>query len=241
VTPLLLSLVNALVAQGALTPAFFAETALGALVNAEIRHSNNRANVIACQIWENLVRKGSSGNGIEINAVLDLIDTENGYAAHAALRLMETLLRESPDRGALVFALVSASPTDKGFLTFVSEKVKKRDYETSRACAACTALIVLGANPVDMEVLADPRGHLVGALFDFLKVEDARLELLRALRAIFEFVQARGGEQWADIKQQWFEADGPEWMLEITQDDEGLAFVEFQDQFFAMLESDDED
>jgi hypothetical protein len=234
--PPLLSLVNALVASGAMSPSLFADTPLGMIVNRQIAAIDNRSTAVACEIWENLVHRGSSGRCVDVDAVLDVVDCERGRAVHAALRLVEALLRESTDLALFVASLVSDSPTNRGFQTFLSEKVKRRDFETFRACGACTALIVLAAGPADMDILALPEEGIVSQLFDFLEVEENRIPILEAVGVIFEFAHSRGGEQWAGIHQQWLMADGPEKMLELTQEEGGGQFVAFQDRFFEMLE-----
>jgi hypothetical protein len=208
-------------------------------VNAEIANGDDESKATACDIWRNLVRMGGTGHGVEINAVLDLIDTESGRAMHAAFGLMEALLRGAGDREGLVAALVCASPTEKGVQTFQAEEVWGRDFEALRGCAVCLSLIIEQAGPAEMEELAEP--ETVRALVQFLALEDEEmvLQVLGALDAVFVFARAAGEERWATVHQAWFEADGPETLLGLTQECDCPELANFQDRFCAMIESDD--
>lgn len=89
---LLLDLLNNLVMAELTNPAFFDEAAFRAFVNAEIVNGEDESDGAACDVWRNLVRLGGMGNGVEINRVLDLIDTESRMAMHAVFGSMEALL-----------------------------------------------------------------------------------------------------------------------------------------------------
>jgi hypothetical protein len=232
---LLLERLNNLIINSSLDPALFEDAKFAAFVNAELENGAAPSRVLACEIWENLIRCGASGHGIVLNSLLDVIDIQSGRAAHAALALMATMLRESADRAELVAALVSAHPTEKGFQTFLAKRVWARDFECRRGCAMCMALMAQGCGAQEMMELARPK--VVRNLVPFLELEDeeAMLAVLTALDSIFTFAQSAGEELWADVLNAWLQADGPERILEITQEFDAPEFAAFADRFCAML------
>jgi hypothetical protein len=210
---------NALIAQGALDPGFFLDTGLGRFVNRELVAGDDRSKVRACQIWESLIHRGGSARWVALDSLLDLVDCDRRPVAHAALKLMETMLRESPERQELVAELVSASVTEKGFATFLPKRAAERDFENLRDCGACTTLIVLGAGRRELEGLMDSEWKIVEVLVHCLAVDELRGDVLAALAVIFRFAEGIGGTTWTTIKRQWLDTDGPGKMLELEAED----------------------
>jgi hypothetical protein len=82
------------------------------------------------------------------------------------------------------------------------------------------------ASHADLDELASPA--VVDVLTRFLLVEDEAvlLQLLKALDTILQFAKEQENERWAEIHHQFFESDGRENLLVMTQEFQNQAFCD---------------
>jgi hypothetical protein len=88
-----LQMIGVLTKSGLLTPACFSELALGAFVNQKLCNGQVKERALACEVWTHLLEHGYTGEGVEIDDVLDVIDQDQTLAGHRAMRLIVALLR----------------------------------------------------------------------------------------------------------------------------------------------------
>jgi hypothetical protein len=202
-----------LLRNGSLSPDDFAEP-FGWFVNGEIQNGHFQLRALGCQLWAVAIERGNRGEGVNLNEVLDVVESTSVDACSAALTLIGTMLEMSPMADELVAELVSAHETSQGFRSML--KARGNSFHCMAECARCMALIFAGSREPEMEVLVCPQ--VITALVDFVSLDEESLVLfaLRAMAEMFEFATAYNDERrFNEVLAQFLEVDGPEVLVEL--------------------------